>query len=62
MWLVRIVEDDTADSRSDFYFGPFNTVEEASKWMDDYPDDENILEMDAFALAVPYLKDGSPNH
>jgi hypothetical protein len=62
MWLVRIVEDKTVDGRSNFYFGPFNTPEEASEWMDAYPDDENILEMDAFFLNSPVREDGSPNH
>jgi hypothetical protein len=56
------VEDKTVDGRSNFYFGPFNTPEEASEWMDAYPDDENIVDMDAFFLNSPVREDGSPNH
>ena len=57
MWIVNIEE-----TGGNLYFGPFNSAEEASEWMDAYPDDENILEMDAFFLNSPVREDGSPNH
>lgn len=62
MWLVRIVEDGTPDGRSALYFGPFQSEDEAGEWMNAYPDDENIVDMDVFFLNSPVREDGSPNH
>lgn len=61
MWLVRIVES-SGEGRSDLFFGPFQTEPDAGDWMNAYPDDENILDMEAFFLNSPVREDGSPNH
>jgi hypothetical protein len=57
MWIVNIEE-----TGGNLYFGPFNSAEEASEWMDAYPDDKNILEMDTLFINSPVLPNGSLNH
>lgn len=62
MWLVRIVSDNTVNGRDNIYFGPFQKEYEAIDWMNAYPDDEDIVDMDVFFLNSPVREDGSPNH
>ena len=62
MWLVRIFSDSTVNGWNNIYFGPFQTEEEAGEWMNAYPDDEDVVDMDAFFLNSPVREDGSPNH
>jgi hypothetical protein len=57
MWIVKIEE-----TSGNLYFGPFNSAEEASEWMDAYPCDENVVDMDAFFLNSLVLPNGSLNH
>jgi hypothetical protein len=62
MWLVRIAEGIEESNLSFFYYGPFDNGESAYAWMNEYPDDKNVFDMDCFFLNSPVLKDGSPNH
>jgi hypothetical protein len=62
MWLVRMVSDNTINGRDNIYFGPFQKEHEAMDWMNAYPDDEDMVDMDVFWLNSPVLADGSPNH
>lgn len=57
LWIVRAEMTDY-----EVHFGPFSSKEEAQTFMNDYPDDEEMMEMEGIALSPPTLPNGSPNH
>lgn len=53
MWIVRSIEDNTEDGRQHFFYGPFPTKEDAQQFIDNAPDNEDLIDMDGFYLNPP---------
>jgi len=53
MWIVRSIEDNVEDGQRHFFYGPFATKEEAESFMDDAPDNEDLVEMDGYYMNPP---------
>jgi hypothetical protein len=53
MWIVRSIEDNVEDGQRHFFYGPFATKEEAQSFMDDAPDNEDLVEMDGYYMNPP---------
>lgn len=62
MWIVRAEFDHGRGEVEHVSFGPFTSEVDASNWMDSYPDDEDMVEMNCEYLNSPTLPSGEPNH
>ncbi len=62
MWIVRGEFDEGRGWKEVVNFGIFSSEEEAVTWMNNYPDDENMLDMSVECVGPHTLANGEPNH
>lgn len=58
MWIVRLVHTDDGN----IYIGPFATEADAEAWLENMPQDDDLMDADTFAMAPAFLRDGEPNY
>ena len=62
MWIVRAQFDHGRGFVEAVNFGPFSNEIEACEWIDAYPADEDMLDIECEFINSPTLPSGEPNH
>ena len=62
MWIVRAEFDHGRGYKAAVNFGMFPSEREAVEWMNDYPSDEDMLDMNVEFINAHTLPNGEPNH
>ena len=62
MWIVRAEFDHGRGYNEAVNFGMFPSEREAVEWMNDYPGDEDMLDMNVEFINAHTLPNGQPNH
>lgn len=58
MWIVRLVHPDDGN----IYIGPFATEADADEWLENMPQDDDLMDTFVEAMAPPTLPNGEPNY
>lgn len=62
MWIVRAEFDHGRGYSEAVNFGVFPSEREAVEWMNGYPGDEDMLDMNVEFINTHTLPNGEPNH
>ena len=57
-WIVRLVSENDGN----IYIGPFSTEADADAWLENMPQDDDLMDTYVEAMAPAFLRDGEPNY